>query len=479
MKEKKTNESPSKSDSWLALQSELGLLSSPVEHDQVTVVKAADPRDATPQTDETPWENLNHEASSLAQDKETVVVNTDFPGISEQESDSWDVLSRQKTDDLFGFGDFGDCDIPKNAFASPKKAKSSQQTEMVAPAPAEEPLQDFPVSALGSKGESAESETPFDPLLSDELPTSLWQPRKPAPVFKKKAGMPVFPGNSSPQPDAQKVERQPESRHQVAEAMPVDDLAKHSSGKKRHDRSRGTYEKFDDRHPREPSQGDTDRSRREVSYRESGNKQQRRHTADVQQVSFENPVFNDIDIDPSYNGPAWEPKPQSRGKNRKFDKPDVPAEDASFAFADRDRQEGFAVNLERFADDDQDWLHEGGESKKTEPRTFRKNRQRNFPDETSKADPEHGTRNAFDIKEAGRDRYSREERKPLPPPPPSRQPATSQPQHRAKSPVAESPTQKIVVAGWDDAVRDIIEKNMQRRPVTKNDRQGNSRGRRH
>jgi hypothetical protein len=50
-------------------------------------------------------------------------------------------------------------------------------------------------------------------------------------------------------------------------------------------------------------------------------------------------------------------------------------------------------------------------------------------------------------------------------------------QRRAESPVAGTSAQKIVVPSWDDAIRDIIEKNMQRRPAVKNEHQGNSRGR--
>ena len=462
VKDKKTNENPLKSDSWSALQSELGLLSSPVEHEQIAVVKATDPRDATPQTGETPWENLNHEASPTALQKETVVVNIDSPVISENDSDSWDVSSSQNANDLFGFDDLGDCDIPKNAFVTPKKTVASRERRMIA-----QPLTE-PPPALSERPPFAAETEALDLLMTDELPTALWQPRKPASVAKTKLlDVPSFSGTMLRESGLKDQERQSEFRGQEALPKPVDDLARHSSGKKRQDRGKGRQGKSDDRRPSESSNSDW----REGSFRVSENQNPRQRKESALQASSDDPVFDGDAGESIFHDTAWELK-ISKGKNRKSGKSSCPGEAVPCPFddavTDRNSRNSFAANLNGDVDYDKDWLEEGGKMEKTAFHVSRRNPKRNPPAEP-KPEPAKGKQSVFD-KDKAPVRYSREKREPV---------SLPRPQRRAESPVAESPAQKITVASWDDAVRDIIEKNMQRRPVAKSDRQDNSRGRRH
>ena len=122
--------------------------------------------------------------------------------------------------------------------------------------------------------------------------------------------------------------------------------------------------------------------------------------------------------------------------------------------------------------DDNDRLNDGVEIKQASPRA-RQNRERKPPSEKrEKFDKD--AKNAYEaeriLARRAREEHVREERGESP----SRPSASSK---RAETPVKEkaavTPSQKITVSSWDDAVRDIIEKNMQRRPASsgnKNDR---------
>ena len=463
MKEKNTNEKTSKRDQWSKVQTDLGLLSSPVEHEQISVVNAVDPQDQddAPLDSEAFENDSNHEISSPQHETEAVVVNIDLPTPTDSESDS---------DDLFGFDYFGDSGIPKNAFASPKKARTSHKIEKVAEVRGEEtPHFVSPESDFASETKLSEIKNVSDPLMSDELPTSLWKPRKPQAVSKTKSDAPALSGDTSRHSPADALERKSESRSQGASPGPVDDLARHSSGKKRQERSNSRYEKFDDRRPKESSH----RSRDDDFRCESEPPIYRRRKEAAPQTPLDAPAFED-DL-------PWEPKPQFRGKNRKSDKSSFAEEDTSFAFAEgvaeRDKQAGFAADLDREMEYEKDWLSDDAKTKHSAVRNSRRDRKRNAVVEPTKSVPEKDTQNSvvkktFD-KEEGYDRYSHKERKPSPPP--TSRPPEQRPQRRGETPAAESPSQKITVAGWDDAVRDIIEKNMQRRPAGKTERQSGGR----
>jgi len=465
VKEKNTNENPSKRDPWSMLQTQLGLVSSPVEHEQISVVGAVDPQDQdqAPQNNEAFEVKSNSEVSSPPHDNETVVVNIDLPPIAE--NDSWDALPHQDADDLFDFDDFGDSGIPKNAFAPPKKSKPSRKTATAVDVPLEEPPQhasDMP--AFASESQFAENESVIDPLLSDELPTSLWQPRKSASVAKPKSTAPSFGRDTLRHSEAKEkeAERKSESREPAPSPMPIDDLAKHSSGKNRRERSQDQPGNPEDRRIREPSRRGPYRDRREDTQRVSESRNQRQHPESAAQAAFDGLAFDDSRAESSLGELAWEPKPRSRGKSRKSDKSSYSSEEPSVPFADgATERESFAADLGRDTVYEKEWLNEDDETVNPGTRIPRSHRKRNSSAEPKKVEPEKDSRNAFDKNES-HDRFTRKEREPSPPP--SRQ------QHRTESspPAAESSSQKIAVASWDDAVRDIIEKNMQRRPASSN-----------
>ena len=434
---------PSKRDPWSMLQAELGLLSSPVEHEQVSMVSAVDPHDNAAQDDDA--SDIN---GALTQQKESEIADFDLPTTSE-------------TDDLFGFDNFGDCDIPKNAFASPKKHKPSREPEKVVYQPVEVPPQDTSETvAFVSANEPAEKEAAFDPLMSDELPNSLWQPRKQQiSRAKTRPEKPSFPNRVSNQAVAKEQEWKSVSSEQESVSMPVDDLAKHSSGKKRQERGKDSREKFDDQRSSDRNHGESsNRGRREEPRRESPHPKYQHRKEAVPQASYNAPVYDDPDVkssSSSFDDPAWEPKPKtSKGKDRKSNQSFRSIDDASFAFADRESQSDFTADLDRNVDFDKDWLDESEDTKKAISRDSHKNHKR-------KPSPEA--------------KRNEEERETVPPPPSSRDPVTARVPRRSESPVAGVTTQKIAVPSWDDAVRDIIDKNMQRRPATKNERQNNSR----
>ena len=498
MKESKTNQelsgrtgtpdgklsgSSNQRDPWVMLQSELGLLSSPIGQEQVAVVTAVDPPEIDSQNQETPAEVSKGDVppvgvptdSVAGRSTETVAVHLLVPTTSENESDSWDMKSLQEGDDQFGA--FDDCGIPKNAFASGKKSKSFRRdagrNAHFAAAPADMPPQEVPEMqdfALPLEAESAQSETVIDPLLSDELPTSLWQPRKSVPAAKTPApaAAPSFSDTLS-HAAVSKVEGRKKEWSAAGRTAPpdaeqtsADDLGRPSyvppaqqSAKKRYERGDGRQqEKTFDRRSRESVQ--------DTSYRE-----QLRNTAD-------NPVestFDDL---------AWEPKPTAKGRDRKpgksFRQADIPA------FADReDAPKSFGADLDR-GNDENDWLDVGIDVEQVSPRPAKQDRRHKSsfdkPDKREKFDKD--AKNAYEaeriLARRAREEHVREERGESPPRPPA---APKRAETPVKEKTAGTSTQKIAVSSWDDAVRDIIEKNMQRRPVTsgnKNDRDRRNNG---
>jgi hypothetical protein len=469
VKESKTNQNSSKQrDPWAMVQSQLGLLSSPIEQEQVSVVKAADPHESSSDNHDVPGEVPESEIPFPRQESETVAVNIFMPTASEKEGGAWNASPCQDADDLFGFNPLSDCDIPKNAFAAPKKPKSFQKAETFTSVPVEVPSQDVTekqdVARLPGV-ESGEGKTLIDPLLSDELPTSLWKPRKPAPIAKTQAETPSFSDNMSGRAEG----KTKEDWKQDADQPPVDDLARHSSSKRQHERSNDRQEKFADRKPREPLRESPDRDRREHPRSTPDNQKYRPPKTTAPQTSLDDFVNDPVDIlESSFDDLAWEPKQASQGRDRKpgksFRQTDVP----SSAFADRDDEpERLGTNLDRRNDVENDWFDDSAEIEQVPQRATRKDRQRKSSSEKKRKEPEKDMRSTHDAeanpsRHARKEREFREERELS-----SRQPAVPK---RGETPAtgkaAGVPSQKIAVSSWDDAVRDIIEKNMQRRPVT-------------
>jgi len=393
------------------LQSQLGLLSSPIEQDLVSVVSAVDQPENAFDNDAAQAEMSEDGVSSTQQTSEATAVNILLPTTSE--------------DDLFGFDPLDDCGIPKNAFASPKKPKSFRTTEALT-----QPLVEESQNALEkhnivqpTEAESFESETLSDPLLSDELPTSLWQPRKPASVARTSVDAPSFSDGVS-QAEGNKKEWKPN-----AVPPPVDDLAKLSSGKKRYERGNGRQEKSFDRKSREPLRDSSDRDRREHSGSATDNPKYRQPKTATPRTSFDDSVadvptdrgrtFTPTDnmpespFDSSIDDLAWEPKQISKGKDRKPGKSFRQADNSSFAFVDRPEEpESFSVNLSR-GDDENDWLDAGVELEQAPPRAAKKHRHQKSSPEQKRHEPEIDVRSAFKVDDEPI-RHSREERESLP-----------------------------------------------------------------
>jgi len=478
-------------DPWTMLQSQLGLISSPIEQEQVSVVSTAEESE----TDDLQQQEVSQDeipsfrqavlpigvptdtvagrsTDSVAgrstdtvagRSTDTVTVNILVPTTSAQESDSRDA----KPDDPFGFSPLDNCDIPKNAFASPRKSKAFRKTGEVAPSPVEAPQdrsekQDILPSEVGP----GTSEAPIDPLQSDELPTSLWQPRKSASASKSPTPTPAAtPSFSDTLNDATVSKAEGRKKEwsgadrtapQVTVPPPTDDLARHSSGNQRHERSGGRQEKSLDRRSREPMQEMSYRDRREHS----------RNVPDNQVDVADNPVETQFDE------LAWEPKPTSRGKNREtrksFRQTDVPS------FAEReDVPQRFGSGPDR-GNDDNDWLDAGLEIEPAPPRSKQNRQQQSSfekPEKREKFDKD--AKNAYEAERILARRAKEEqvrEARGESSPRPSATPKRAETPGKEKA--AGTSTQKIAVFSWNDAVQDIIEKNMQRRPAsaTKNDR---------
>ena len=481
VKESKTNQNPPQQrDTWAVLQTQLGLLSSPIKQEQVSVVSVADQTEGDLKNHEILAEVPEYKITSTRQESDTVAANTLLPTTSENQGDLWDVNPRQNADELFGFDLPGDCDIPKNAFAPPKKPKTFQKAETFASstvvgsqdAPENHDLSQAPKAGPG------ESESIFAPYLPDELPTSLWQPRKPASVAKTSTpvNMPSFSGGMS-QIERQKKESKSDFHKQDEAESPVDDLARHSSGKKRHERSGDRQEKSIDRKSRQTVQGEPDSNRYDFPGRIPDHWKRHQPKSITPRPSLDDFVMNDPvnhRDESSCDDLAWEPKQISKGKSRRPDKSfrqtDIPA----FAFADRkDEPESYAPSQDRGTDKN-DWLEDGMELEPIDSRPAQKNPKYKSSVEKKKMEPEKDVRHTFDAEEVPA-RHARVERD-IPPHKPI---ATKRTETPAQGLMVGTPSQKITVSSWDDAVQGIIEKNMQRRPAPKNDRQVNSRGRRH
>jgi hypothetical protein len=168
---------------------------------------------------------------------------------------------------------------------------------------------------------------------------------------------------------------------------------------------------------------------------------------------------------------AWEPKQAtSKDRDRKpgksFRQTDVPP----FAFADReDEPERFDTHLDRGNDVENDWFEDSAEMEQVPQRSAKKDRQRKPSTEKKRKEPEKDMRSTHDA-EVKPSRHPREEREfKIDREFSSRQPvAPKRDETPATGKTTGASSQRIAVSSWDDAVRDIIEKIMQRRPAAGN-----------
>ena len=472
VKEKKTNQSSSKRDAWASLRSQLGLLSSPVEHEQVSMVSAVDaPKDAAPQTENLPQEEQKDsvEMQITAETEESVVVDIHV------------VEGKTDHDSAFDFDDFGDCDIPPNAFGKPKKATASAVAESSG-----EKIQDAEISVAVkdeipvAEIESGEAESPLDPFASDELPTSFWQPRKPASIAKPTAKPSVefkpASTDSLNRPPVSPVKSEDRRRDGETESALSDDLAKHSSGKKRRERGRGYRESSDDQPSLEPNKTDMFESPHKT--REDKSRRPRKDFAEKR--AFDDVALGDValdydaDIDDLRVLPPAVPKfEESQPPKRRDRKPGTAnsrfeGDELSFGSMENETQgRGFGAGLSENKSDFEfgnSWFEDETKETAKSRAPSAPRRQDRQPRPEAEHQPRHDRKpvSEDEVLSAGHSRTK----------PATRQ--TPAPRHDDK-PAPAASTQKIAVPNWDDAVGGIIERNMQRRP-TKGDQRGNSGG---
>ena len=497
-KKSKTKQTPQR-DPWAMLQSQLGLLSAPVQHEQVSMVGAVDPREITPETPEKLVADEPLETVSVSFEEKVTVSEQVF---SEPENKKEEPEKKTTTFDLFEFGDFGECDIPRNAFGKPSKSEAaSDQREF------EETIADFsqniaeePVIAA-SEPEPEMVEKDLDPFASDELPTSLWQPRKPPSIAAPIADKPSLsldslrPSRSETvKPTTGLAVREPVRSE--AKDEPVDT----SSGKKRRERGKNRDAKSEDR---KPSFGEM----RDDSLAFPERKPPRDHREARAKADFGD--FGRLDEEP------FDEEPLGRGfraersekdnfsrasdshkrRDRRGSKPVRQEEPVSmepdFDFgdnidsgfggfgADLNASDELAFDIDKLQRNEPtpekaDRFPQGRRGRKSSVKSEfpdARERDRNFRDADTQrddivADPRNDARGNNMRNNAGNEGRGRQ-----------------RPQSHETQPaeVAPAPPQKIAVPSWDDAIGSIIEKNMQRHPQKggSNDRKnGGSRGRR-
>jgi len=333
-----------------------------------------------------------------------------------------------------------------------------------------------------SNAEPDSGETRMDPLLSDELPISLWQPRKPASVAKPPASTAVSSFSSETLNKAEGKKQEENHASRTAAPPPSDNLNKHSFGKQRHERGDGRQqqEKFFDRRSREPMPDVPERDLREPPPMGPDRPRHRPPRAAAPQSTFNDFTRDELGDAPdesSFGELAWEPKPTSKVRGHEPRKSFRQAEVTPFAEREAGPK-GFGANLDEEAirpatvrghDHENDWLDDSIEIEQASPRTKQHRPRQPISEKPEKRREkfDKDAKNAYEAerilaRRAREEQHVREERE-------ESSPRPSAAPKRAESPMKEKAavaTQKIAVSSWDDAVRDIIEKNMQRRPAT-------------
>ena len=447
VKDKKRNiNQPQQRDPWSALQAQLGLLSTPVQHEQVSMVGAVDPREETPvessetQTDNAIVENVPTENQIVnSPEEETVTVSF------EEKKDAFQ---------MFEFDDFGECDIPPNAFGAPPKEK-----EVVQPAESQIAM-DFLQETVEEQTIVAETAaSPLDPLASDELPTFLWQPKKPASI-----ATPPAPKTSATRESIKQTRddiAKPKAdvlAQEITQSDSPDDLNAHSSGKKRRERGKDRSERSEERktpvdaerkgfgnfggekRPRQPEETPRDDDFNDFSTFE----EEKLHD-----------VFHGERAEEDFSRPSKSSKRKKRGK----------IEQEERDFSESEFAGGFGTGLDDSYEKaaDREWLDEPTSARKNDgPSKRRRGRKSNDEMETPVSKENERDLRGRETRRDDRNDDAREDR--------GRQRSRNQ----EAAPSRPAP-QKIVVPSWDDAVSGIIENNMRRHPV-KNDRKSNGAG---
>jgi hypothetical protein len=214
VKKKQTNSSQSEqklnsNDPWATLQMQLGLLTSPIEHEQILVVSAVTPKETEKEQE---ISKINMEESSNENENQTQILEEETKAVSitiqvplhiddaalETDNEVKIPIESAKKNgaenetSFLDFGDLSDPGIPRFAFSKPRESQA--QTEKL-PEPVtnievanndfssenktnnNDALQTSFAESENHRSELENAET-FDPLATEELPTSLWQPRK-------------------------------------------------------------------------------------------------------------------------------------------------------------------------------------------------------------------------------------------------------------------------------------------------------------
>ena len=512
MKEKKINTNQTKRDPWASLQSQLGLLSSPVEHEQVSIVAAVDAREVAPQ--------MENALLDVQNENDNDKIGMSFETVMEEPLEANVLESKTENGVVFDFGDFDDCDIPPNAFSKPKQPVA-EPTVLPPVVDSVDEKSFFEDEVFSEKTDifdeikPGKSEAEYDPFASDELPTALWQPRKPASIAKPVEKSAVISKSTMPEPlnrpvvPAAKLEDT--NNEKKVEIVPSDNPPKHSSGNKRRERggqrpqeisgSEQTFRERTDRGRNDCKREDTDMFDKPRSQEE---KKSRSHRDSTEKKTFDDFGFDDdlvVDdigfgkkgdfgnrgpkkggvqnksdfggnLDNGFDDIAdFSPKPDfaeqspSKRRGRKPDKASYSSDADEMSFEDFENAEKskFRVKPNDNADTldfEDNWFKK--ENKPEESREHFSKRRDDRKDRKPRSDmdvPRRDDRGVFS--EAENATTDRSRRKSVP----SRQPSGT---HQESGPAPASP-QKIAVPNWDDAIGGIIERNMERRPA-KNDR---------
>ena len=521
MKEKKTNKNQTKRDAWGSLQSQLGLLSSPIEHEQVSIVAAVDAREVVSQTENASPEIQNeNDNDKIGMPFETVMEETiEMVNTPESKTD------RDAAFDFGGF-DFDDCDIPPNAFSKPKK-QVAEPVELSPVVDSTDEKSFFGDEVFAEKTDifdeikPGKSEAEFDPFASDDLPTALWQPRKPAsiakPVEKPAATSKPATMESQSRPVAPAAKFEDTNREKKAEIVSFDDPPKHSSGNKRRERggqrsqeisgSEQISRERNDRGRNDRKRDDADTFAKPGSQEEKKPRSQRESTEKktfddfgfdddlvVDDIGFgkksdfgnRGPKKGSVQSESGFGGnldngfadivdfspkPGFAEQPPSKRRSRKPDKVSDSSDADEMSFEDFENAAKSRFRTGRNDDADgldfeDNWFKKEGKPEESRERfpKRRDDRKDRKPCPDAKA-PRRDDRDAFsETEEAPTDRSRRK-------------PRQSSGTRQETGPAPMSP-QKIAVPNWDDAIGGIIERNMERHPA-KNDRdrnKGNNRG---
>ncbi|MDR1491240.1 MAG: hypothetical protein LBT05_00725 [Planctomycetaceae bacterium] len=444
MKEKQTHPSQpvqktNSNDPWTTLQMQLGLLTSPIEHEPVSIVSAVVPKETLQEENnlseithnnakESPRENDN-QTQIIEEETNTVSVTIQVPInaetrpiVSETEKET-KTLAESTTEtkvenevSFLDFGDLGDTGIPQFAFSKPRATRNP--TEKLP-----EPVTKFEVTnhdflSENPKGENlqtsfaekepleSEKEKVFDPLATEELPTLLWQPKKIVATPPQSSQIASFSDNLTQQ--------KPETTQPLAET-PLSGFKRRESNRQENRREKfapsSAFESSEDIEIERPTRGSRPPQKKSYS-------PQRKPVLEEDAVLFEpeEKAAEEFVARPKSQRPTRDSRPQRFQRNPKTE--DISSEQTSYRDDSEPEKRNFSSDNSRIQEIPTHAQYE------------------EFPQKRAKERERTVTKPRIEQRNSERSTDSA-----MPSPAP----------------------QKLIVPGWDDAVGGIIEKNMARR----------------